>query len=166
MSFSSLYTFTHRHAVCVCMCVFASEIDPFWSLATQGGWFNLCSAGALWLLNPWRASFNGDMKGQVGTQMMRQPTKTSVSHHKHSPPTCAYTHKHTHKALCVYVWNHPDREHEILMTNITLYTHTNNEMLFAGGTTMVCQGEKWGERNVNNLQGGNTPLYINTLLSP
>lgn len=46
------------------------------------------------------------------------------------------------------------------MTNITLYTHTNNEMVLAGGTTMVRRGKKWGERNVNNQREVGAPLPL------
>lgn len=71
-----------------CMCVF------LWlrrilsdHLAACGCWFNLCSVGrgGPWLVISWRASSNGDTKGQVGTQMVWQPTKTSVSPHEHGP---------------------------------------------------------------------------------
>lgn len=115
-SVSDTLTRTHaawsQHA-CVCLCARWIASDH---LAAQGGWFNLRPAGALWLVNPWRAPSSGDVKGQVGTQMMWQPTKTSVSHHKH-----------TKKDFCVHGGSHPDREHEILMTDITFYTHTNNK---------------------------------------
>lgn len=102
----------HNMRVCVCLCARWIASDH---LAAQGGWFNLCLAGAPWLVNPWRAPSNGDVKGQVGTQMMWQPTKTSVSHHKHTEKTS------------VYMEGVTQTEHEILMTNITLYTHTDNK---------------------------------------
>lgn len=122
------YSFTLRYAIglYITLCVYAF----FWArwilsdhLAAQGGWFNLRSAGASWLVNPWRASSNRDMKGQVGTQMMWQPTRTSVSHHKHSPSTHVYTHKQTQSFLCTCrqpnrqkAWNINDQYH-------TLNTH-------------------------------------------
>lgn len=96
------------------------------------------------MVNPWRASSNGD-----------NPPRHQFHTTNMSPSTQTYTKPS--------VENHPDREHEILMTNIALYAHINKKMVFGGGLQRC---EKCGERNVNNLQGGNTPLYINTLLSP
>lgn len=181
----------HILCVCVCVCVYSTAGDitcclygPLLSslrhavvsnnsittlclilsdhLAAQQGWFNLCSAGDLWLVNPWRA-FAQQGHERSGWNSNDVTTNQDISFTPQTPhSTHVYRHTNTHKAFCVHVMNHPDREHEILMNKITLYTHTQTIKW------SFLEGLRWcvERRNVNNLQGGNTSLYINTLLSP
>lgn len=68
-----------------------------------------------------------------------------------------HTHVHTQKPSVYMYGNHPDRVQEILMTSITLYTHTQTiKWSLLEGLRWCVKGRN-GVRNVNNWQGGGHP---------